>query len=78
MAEHKRLFVSPDGGRWKVQWEAGRVDGHHATQTAAISRARAIVRSLPSGACSQILVQRPDGTWREEWTYGRDPYPPPG
>lgn len=78
MAQHGRLFVSPDGLNWKVQWEGGQVDSRHPTQVAAIGRARAVVRSLPPGTCSQILVQRPDGTWREEWTYGRDPYPPPG
>jgi hypothetical protein len=78
MAQRNRLFVSPAGSRWKLQWEGGQVDSHHDTQGAAITRARAVVRSLPPGSCSQILVQRPDGTWREEWTYGRDPYPPPG
>lgn len=78
MSQRARLFVSPDGQRWKVQWEGGQLDGHYQTQDAAISRARAVVRSMPAGACSQIQVQRPDGTWREEWTYGRDPYPPVG
>ena len=78
MAERKRLFVSPEGARWKVQWEGGTVDGRYDTQAAAISRARAIVRSLSAGSISQIVVQRPDGTIREEWTYGKDPYPPVG
>jgi hypothetical protein len=78
MADRKRLFVSPDGARWKVQWEGGNVDSHHNTQTAAISAARAIVRGLPAGQCSQIMVQHPDGKWRTEWTYGQDPYPPAG
>lgn len=78
MADRKRLFVSPEGKQWKVQWEGGQVDSRHETQAAAISRARAIVRGLVAGACSQIIVQRPDGTWRTEWTYGSDPFPPLG
>ena len=78
MADRKRLFVSPDGTQWKVQWEGGNVDSRHPTQGAAITRARAVVKSLGAGAVSQILVQRPDGQFREEWTYGKDPYPPPG
>lgn len=52
MADRRRLFVSPEGGRWKVQWEGGQVDGRHDTQAAAISRARAIVRGLVAGECS--------------------------
>ena len=56
MADQKRLFVSPDGTRWKMQWEGGNVDSNHPTQVTAISRARAIVRSLSAGSCSQIMV----------------------
>jgi hypothetical protein len=78
MAEGRVLWVSPDGTRWKVKWEGDGVDSYHDTQTAGIARARAIVRSNPAGYVRQIKVQRPDGTIREEWTYGKDPYPPAG
>ncbi len=78
MADRKRLFVSPDGTQWKVQWEGGNVVSRHNTQAEAIKAARAVVRSLAAGACSQIMVQGTDGKWRTEWTYGQDPYPPPG
>ena len=78
MADRLTLYVSPDGPRWKVQWEGGKLDSHHGTQAAAISRARAVVRGLPAGACSQILVQGTGGQFRAEWTYGKDPYPPAG
>lgn len=78
MADRKRLFVSPDGGRWKVQWEGGSPVSSHDTQAVAIKAARATVRGLSAGACSQILVQGADGRWRTEWTYGQDPYPPAG
>jgi hypothetical protein len=78
MADRERLFVSPAGMLWKVQWEGGRIDNHYQMQEAAISRARTLVGSLPAGTCSQILVQRPDGQFRTEWTYGKDPFPPVG
>jgi hypothetical protein len=78
MAERKVLWVSPDATAWTVKWEGGAVESRQPTQTAAISVARGIVRSLPAGQVSQIKVQRPDGTIREEWTYGKDPYPPVG
>lgn len=72
------LWVSPDGGQWKVQWERGDVISRHSTQTDAIAAARKIVRDNPPEHVRQIKVQRPDGTIREEWTYGKDTYPPPG
>ncbi len=78
MAARRRIFVSPDGARWKVQWEDGAVDTYQPTQSAAISIARGLVRALAAGQVSQIIVKRPDGTFREEWTYGKDPYPPVG
>ena len=59
MAARRKLYVSPDGQRWKVQ-EGGAAESYHPTQTAAISRAKTIVRSLPPDEISQILIQRPD------------------
>jgi hypothetical protein len=56
----------------------GQIINRHATQAAAISGAKAVVRGLPAGQCSQIVVQRPDETIRTEWTYGKDPHPPVG
>lgn len=70
----QRFFVSPDGGRWKVTQEGGTVLSRHDTQAAAIVAGRRIARD----AQGQLLVQRPDGTFRTEWTYGKDPYPPVG
>lgn len=78
MATRQRLFVSPDGGNWKVQWEGGNIISRHQTQGAAIVAARTTVGALPQGTCSQIMVQGADGAWRTEWTYGRDPFPPRG
>ena len=78
MASRVRLFVSPSGSQWKVQFEGGSLVSNHPTQEAAIKAARAKVASLPEGECSQIMVQGTDGKFRTEWTYGNDPYPPKG
>jgi len=71
--ERRRLFVSPEHGRWKVQWEGGQVESWHETQADAIRRAKELVRSLPEGDLAQVLVQRADGRFRVEWTVWRGP-----
>lgn len=70
----KQFLVSPDGGLWKVQSE-------DATLTRYISQAAAIRNAIDRAydrKDAQVLVQTPGGQWRTEWTYGHDPYPPPG
>jgi predicted regulator of Ras-like GTPase activity (Roadblock/LC7/MglB family) len=78
MASRTRLWVSPDGSLWKVHYEEGQVISRHPTQAAAMSQARATVKTLGAGSISQIMIQRPDGRIRLEWTYGKDPFPPVG
>jgi hypothetical protein len=72
------IYVSPDGDLWKIQWEKGSVISRHFTQTTAIKAARELVSHYSRGYITQVVVQRPDGRFREEWTYGRDPFPPRG
>lgn len=67
-------YVSPAGANWKVTHQ-GQVLGTHANKADAIASARRWAKANPP---SQVLVQRQDGTWQTEWTYGDDPYPPPG
>ena len=83
-----RLFVSPSGGDWVVQWERGpgwrtgseitsvKVESTHATQPEAIAAARGVVGRLIENTCSQIVVQGTDGRVRADWTYGTEPFPP--
>jgi hypothetical protein len=73
----KVIYVLSHGNQWKVQCDhckSAVVD----TQSKAIMMARKHVGSLPQGTLSQILVQRDDGRFRTEWTYGQDPFPPRG
>lgn len=74
------LYVSPNKatGRWIVHWQGDSSGKAFSLKTDAITYARRLVGSLPEGTCSQIKVQRLDGTYQTEWTYGRDPFPPEG
>ena len=76
-----RYIVGPNGaGGWKISYGNNQEAGPYTTQTgaarAAIDAAHAEGKKNPDGA--QVLVQRPNGEFRTEWTYGNDPYPPPG
>lgn len=72
-----KIFVLSHGNQWKVQCEHCN-NVIYNTQTEAIRVARQHVAGYPEGTLSQILIQTVDGRWREEWTYGRDPFPPRG
>lgn len=72
-------YVVEHQGQWKVKLE-GTHHGPYATQKDAI---RAAVNGAhacgKSGRPAQVLVQGTNNNqWRTEWTYGDDPYPPPG
>jgi hypothetical protein len=73
----KIIYVLSHGNKWKVQCEhCG--DEIKDTQSEAIKFAKRHVAGLPQGTLSQILIQGEAGKWRTEWTYGSDPFPPPG
>jgi len=81
LQNRKVLYVSPakiNMWRWKVHWEKEQSGSFFSTKEEAIRSARQLVRSYPEGYCSQIKVQRADGTFEIEWTYGKDPFPPRG
>lgn len=71
------VYVVSHGTQWKMKCEhcGERVTN---TQAEAIRLAKNHVASLPAGTLAQILVQRDDGRFRTEWTYGSDPFPPRG
>ena len=72
------LLVSPDGSMWKVHWKNGTKKIQKSTKEEAIKYAKALVGKFAPGVCSQILIQKGDGTFQTEWTYGKDPFPPRG
>jgi len=74
----RKLYVLSQLGSWEVRWEGDRTGNTFADKDDAIRHARRVVGALPQGSCSQILVQKRDGQWQTEWTYGKDPFPPRG
>jgi hypothetical protein len=57
----------------------GKHYGPYTTQKAAIRAAvDAAHKTGKAGQGAQVLVQNEQNRFRAEWTYGNDPYPPPG
>lgn len=80
----KQYFVSPNGNAlmtaaWKVSSGGVTIQTCQTQQEAIrIASQRAKRDWDVSKQPSQVMIQRPDGTFRAEYTYGNDPYPPPG
>lgn len=81
----KQYFVSPNSGgllmtaAWKVTTggmtvKTGATQDECSTWAARTARAEWEQKGIPT----QVLIQRPGGQFREEWTYGNDPNPPRG
>jgi len=73
----KVIYVLSHGQQWKVQCEHCNSEITN-TQDEAIKLAKRHVSELSAGTLSQILIQRDNGQFRTEWTYGQDPFPPRG
>ena len=70
-------YVLSAGNGWKVQFDGK--DFPFNTQAEAIGAAvDAAHGSGQKGYDAQVLIQRENGQWRTEWTYGHDPFPPRG
>jgi hypothetical protein len=73
-----QYFVVLHENQWKISHN-GKHYGPYATQAAAISVAVDTAHKAgEQGHDAQVLVQGRDNKFRTEWTYGHDPYPPPG
>jgi len=65
-------------GRWKIKHNGQHSKPYH-SQTAALKDAIDQAHEVhKKGGLSQVLVQREDLQFREERTFGKDPYPPAG
>ena len=69
-----QYFVTTYQGQFYVMLNQQRY-GPYRTQREAI---RAAVDGAHQTPNSQVMVQDVNSQWRAEWTYGNDPYPPPG
>lgn len=73
-----QYFVVLHDGRWKISFE-GKHYGPYGSQREAIRAAVDAAHTAGArGHESQVLIQGQNNQFRAEWTYGRDPYPPPG
>lgn len=73
-----QYFVVLHNGEWKVSFD-GKHYGPYRTQAGAIRAAVDAAQATgKKGQDAQVLVQGQNNQFRTEWTYGHDPYPPPG
>ncbi|RYF47849.1 MAG: DUF2188 domain-containing protein [Cytophagaceae bacterium] len=70
-----QYFVVLHEGQWKISYNQKHY-GPYDTQRGAIRAA--VDAAHKSKGDSQVLIQGADHKFRTEWTYGSDPYPPPG
>jgi hypothetical protein len=66
--------VLPSGSSWKLTGPAGTLSTHNTKAPAVSAGQTAAKNDQPS----QLVVHKADGTFEYEYTYGNDPYPPPG
>ena len=77
MARAHYVVVSHQGN-WKVS-HGGKHLGPYKTQAEAVLAAvDAAHKAGQQGHEAQVIVQGTAGSFRTEWTYGDDPYPPKG
>ena len=73
-----QYFVVLHNSEWKISYD-GKHYGPYASQKAAIRAAVDTAHKAgKEGHDAQVLIQGMNNQFRTEWTYGNDPYPPPG
>jgi len=71
-------YVVLQQGQWKIEHN-GKHYGPYDSQKAAIRVAVDVAhKSGQNGHDAEVRVQGTNNQFRTEWTYGHDPYPPPG
>lgn len=77
MGKRTVYYVSPQGdGDWKVKKEgATKATNVYANKEDAVQRAKELAKNQELG---QVKIQKSDGKFQTEHTYGKDPFPPKG
>lgn len=70
----KSYHVVPSGAQWDVKL-SGVVQATKDTKEMAVEWA---IATAKQNKPSQVVVHKKDGTIETEYTYGDDPFPPPG
>jgi hypothetical protein len=71
----KTLYISKANKQWKVHWKGEEPGMIYTLRSIALAAAKKIVANLPPGECTQIKIQKQNGEYATEWTYGVDPFP---
>ena len=71
----KELHISKAGKQWKVHWKGEDSGIVYTLRSIALAAAKKMVAKLPPGECFQIKIQKQNGEYVTEWTYGIDPFP---
>ncbi len=74
----RTIYVSPHGSTWKVHTKGIKQYVTFTLKREAIEFARDLVNSLPKGWLASIRIQKRNGQFQQEWTYGKDPFPKEG
>ncbi|MAU84026.1 MAG: hypothetical protein CME34_19580 [Gordonia sp.] len=69
-----RYWVVPAGSNWQVKY-LQRVLSTHILKSQAIDEGRKVAKANQP---SQLTILKQNGQIETEYTYGDDPYPPPG
>lgn len=79
MARSHEYYVVFHQNEWKIKYDNEHY-GPYKTQREAYEVAvDAAQKAGAKGEQAQVFIQRRDNNqFRVEWTYGKDPYPPPG
>lgn len=74
------FYVLSNGGSWQLSRERGEDATFHLTKEAAVQAGRSLAKTYgaTNAVNTGLRIQRADGTWEEERSYGDDPFPPPG
>ena len=77
MPKRKVVYVSPsDSGKWSVKGQGTqRALKNFGNKKDAVDLGRQVAKNADLG---QLKIQKRDGTFQKEYTYGKDPYPPEG
>lgn len=73
-----KYYVVHHNGEWKISLNDKHYGPYNSQKAAIKSAVDAAHSAGKKGIDAQVLVQGANNQFRAEWTYGNDPYPPPG
>ena len=77
MPKRRVVYVSPkDNGNWSVKTQGSqRALKNFENKKDAVDFGRQVAKNADLG---QLKIQKQDGAFQKEYTYGKDPFPPEG